>query len=265
MLKRILKAILSFLPPFMRPVFTRLYYDTIMLPKVLYLRLTCRRISKNKECDLDSIMSSLDRWAFKHSGIFKHSSNGYISADIVPGMGHPPDSISQVRQEIAEFVKILLLKDLDNNILEIGMGDNGGTHILWRHIFNTVVTIEISPDFVKKFKRSEWLDSRSIIVTGRSEDPGTLKRVRAYLDSVDVLFIDGDHSYEAVARDWAIYHNLVRPGGLVAFHDSACRLLDYGVARFLDDLSVGTVDGKCYALNHIVHSDNVGISYYEQS
>lgn len=152
MIKGMLKAILSVLPSFMRPALTRLYYDMIMLPKALYLRLTCSRISKNKERDLDSTMRSLDRWAFKHCGIFKHSSNGYIPADIVPGMGHPPDSISQVREEIAEFVNILLYKNLDNNILEIGIGDNGGTHILWRHIFNTVVTIEIRPEFVKKIQ-----------------------------------------------------------------------------------------------------------------
>jgi predicted O-methyltransferase YrrM len=36
---------------------------------------------------------------------------------------------------------------------------------------------------------------------------------------VDFLFIDGDHSYEGVKRDFELYAPLVRPGGLVAFHD----------------------------------------------
>ena len=36
---------------------------------------------------------------------------------------------------------------------------------------------------------------------------------------MDFLFIDGDHSYEGVKRDFADYAPLVRPGGLIAFHD----------------------------------------------
>jgi predicted O-methyltransferase YrrM len=36
---------------------------------------------------------------------------------------------------------------------------------------------------------------------------------------VDFLFIDGDHSYEGVARDFEMYAPLVAKGGVVAFHD----------------------------------------------
>ena len=36
---------------------------------------------------------------------------------------------------------------------------------------------------------------------------------------IDFLFIDGDHRYTGVSRDYALYAPLVRPGGLIAFHD----------------------------------------------
>ncbi len=36
---------------------------------------------------------------------------------------------------------------------------------------------------------------------------------------IDFLFIDGDHSYEGVRSDFELYGPLVRPGGLIAFHD----------------------------------------------
>lgn len=36
---------------------------------------------------------------------------------------------------------------------------------------------------------------------------------------VDMLFIDGDHSYDGVRRDFELYAGLVRAGGIVAFHD----------------------------------------------
>lgn len=36
---------------------------------------------------------------------------------------------------------------------------------------------------------------------------------------VDVLFIDGDHTYEGVRSDYLNYRDLVREGGIIAFHD----------------------------------------------
>jgi predicted O-methyltransferase YrrM len=37
---------------------------------------------------------------------------------------------------------------------------------------------------------------------------------------VDLLFVDGDHSEEAVAQDWELWHGHVAPGGAVLFHDA---------------------------------------------
>jgi predicted O-methyltransferase YrrM len=36
---------------------------------------------------------------------------------------------------------------------------------------------------------------------------------------VDFLFIDGDHTYEGVKKDYEMYSPLVKKGGLIAFHD----------------------------------------------
>jgi Methyltransferase domain len=33
------------------------------------------------------------------------------------------------------------------------------------------------------------------------------------------LFIDGDHSYNGVVKDFYAYRHLVREGGVIAFHD----------------------------------------------
>lgn len=37
---------------------------------------------------------------------------------------------------------------------------------------------------------------------------------------VDFLFIDGDHSYEGVKKDWDIYSPLLKQNAFVAFHDT---------------------------------------------
>jgi predicted O-methyltransferase YrrM len=38
---------------------------------------------------------------------------------------------------------------------------------------------------------------------------------------LDFLFIDGDHTYSGVKRDFEMYSPLVRPNGIVVFHDIA--------------------------------------------
>jgi predicted O-methyltransferase YrrM len=39
-------------------------------------------------------------------------------------------------------------------------------------------------------------------------------------ETVDFVFIDGDHSYESLRGDWEGWSSVVRPGGIVALHDS---------------------------------------------
>jgi predicted O-methyltransferase YrrM len=39
--------------------------------------------------------------------------------------------------------------------------------------------------------------------------------------TVDFMFVDGDHSYEGLKRDWAIVQDLLGPGGIVCFHDTS--------------------------------------------
>ncbi len=64
---------------------------------------------------------------------------------------------------------------------------------------------------------------------------------------IDLLFIDGDHSYEGVKSDWEAFAPHVNPFGVVVFHDTTWdlergpeqygnRLDILGVPRFLEEL-----------------------------
>lgn len=55
-------------------------------------------------------------------------------------------------------------------------------------------------------------------------------------DTVDLIHIDGLHTYEAVAEDFANWHPKVRPGGIMLFHDVQARVKDFGVWRFWNEL-----------------------------
>lgn len=61
------------------------------------------------------------------------------------------------------------------------------------------------------------------IVRGDSHDLSTRQAVEAIADGTpfDFLFIDGDHSEAGVTADFLDYRHLVKPGGLIAFHDVA--------------------------------------------
>jgi len=53
-----------------------------------------------------------------------------------------------------------------------------------------------------------------------SHDKDVLRSVELAMPSVDFLFIDGDHSYYGVEKDFDMYAGLVRKGGIIAFHDA---------------------------------------------
>lgn len=66
-------------------------------------------------------------------------------------------------------------------------------------------------------------------------------------DTIDLLHIDGLHTYEAVADDFANWYPKVRPGGIVLFHDVQARLQDFGAWRFWDELCA---QREVFAFNH---------------
>jgi predicted O-methyltransferase YrrM len=63
--------------------------------------------------------------------------------------------------------------------------------------------------------------------------------VRRWREPIDFLFIDGDHAYEAVRRDWEDWTPFVAPHGYVALHDaqpSEWTDHDSGPVRFVREL-----------------------------
>jgi spermidine synthase len=47
----------------------------------------------------------------------------------------------------------------------------------------------------------------------------TKNLVKDFCPQYDLIFIDGDHSYEGVRRDFELYQELLSPRGYIVFHD----------------------------------------------
>ena len=147
-------------------------------------------------------------------------------------------------QNKGEFLSLLkIVQGLEpRRILEIGTG-TGGTLFMFARMANpdsSLVSIDL-PSSYGAWKVPLYLsfaESGQTIhaVRADSHESRTVGKVRSYLkgNHLDFLFIDGDHSYAGVSRDFDLYSPFVRQRGVVALHDIALSVFD--VPRFWTEL-----------------------------
>ncbi len=142
----------------------------------------------------------------------------------------------QPQQHSSEFVELakLVKEQKCKYLLEIGTY-RGGTLFVFSQLAEnnaTVISIDYSTTFLGIFYRAgQWPFFRKLIRKGQSlfllrkdsHKPETLTSIEHALQGhkLDFLFIDGDHAYQGVRKDFEMYSPLVRSGGLIAFHDIA--------------------------------------------
>jgi len=138
---------------------------------------------------------------------------------------------AQIQSEISELLAVLA-KMKPEIVLEIGTA-NGGTLFLFSRIASedaTIISIDLPsgrfgggyPRWKIPFYKSFVLKRQKIhLIRADSHKNETLEQIKAILTGrkLDFLFIDGDHTYEGVKKDFEIYSPLVRKGGIIAFHD----------------------------------------------
>jgi hypothetical protein len=57
-----------------------------------------------------------------------------------------------------------------------------------------------------------------------------------YFDSIDLVTVDGSHTYNFVRSDSFNAFRMIRPGGVVFWHDFESMRSEYGVTQFVDEL-----------------------------
>jgi predicted O-methyltransferase YrrM len=93
-------------------------------------------------------------------------------------------------------------------VLEIGTGLGVMTHAL-AAVTDLIVTVDIDP----------WVQENIVPTLPKHVQFTTNAESIGVLHWFDAAMIDGSHKYEDVMRDIGIVRKLVKPGGLLIFHD----------------------------------------------
>ena len=119
-------------------------------------------------------------------------------------------------------------------IMEIGTA-NGGTlfaHCKLASKNATIISVDLPggdfgggyPDWkLPIYKEFSDIGQSLHLIRANSHEIQTLQNVKNVLKNnlLDYLFIDGDHSYKGVKKDFDVYSPLVKKGGHIVFHDIA--------------------------------------------
>lgn len=132
--------------------------------------------------------------------------------------------------ELAEFARMLYQRQ-PRTVLEIGTAQGGLFWLFCRLSASDarLVSLDLPPDarhsggqrIVINLEAMKRPNQTVQVIHGNSHDAETIERVRGALgeSQIELLFIDGDHTYDGVRADYEAYRSLVVAGGLIAFHD----------------------------------------------
>jgi cephalosporin hydroxylase len=137
-------------------------------------------------------------------------------------------------QKVSEFSHLIsfLKRRRLNTIVEIGTA-KGGTLYAWCKIAQPdaiIVSIDLpggpfgggySVKDIKRFRRYKKENQKLYFFRKDSQKRVTKEKLIRVIRGrkIDFLFIDGDHRYSGVKKDWKLYSPLVKRNGLIVFHD----------------------------------------------
>ncbi len=129
----------------------------------------------------------------------------------------------------------LILAAMSKDVLEIGTF-HGYTSICMALALpddGKVWTVDVRPRRIDLYARKEierlGLQGKIEFIIGKSQDIEWNK-------PIDFLYIDGDHSYDAVKADYQRFGPLVNDDGIIVFHDSSETAQHRNVRNMIEDI-----------------------------
>jgi predicted O-methyltransferase YrrM len=127
--------------------------------------------------------------------------------------------------DFGDYIRAFRAVRAATRYIEIGTYDKGNLGYLLPILANdaTIIDIDIHANEEQAGKVRCALRKAQTYhqIVGNSQDQSTAELAAEKLGGgqADAVFIDASHTAEAVLTDYALYSPLVRPGGLVMFHD----------------------------------------------
>jgi predicted O-methyltransferase YrrM len=129
------------------------------------------------------------------------------------------------RESEVFFALVRLVKP--NQIIEIGTGGAASTiafgEALRLNGRGHLLSIDINEKFIERASQIfevHRLNSHVTFIKGSSSSEAIRQLISAQAKQADILFIDGDHSFDGCLSDFESYRHLLAPEALVIFHDT---------------------------------------------
>lgn len=115
-------------------------------------------------------------------------------------------------------------KDANITYVEIGCYAGGSACLMLQRPNTRVISIDLGQPIPKEtvysnVKNLNKFNNSYNYLEGNSQTYEMVARLKELTNEVDILFIDGDHSYQAVINDFILYEGLVKSGGFIIFDD----------------------------------------------
>ncbi len=147
--------------------------------------------------------------------------------DFVELYGGGTNKPGPIFKKETRFLHDLARLVVPENILEIGVGGAASTvafaEAIRKNGRGRIISIDIDQALIDRARlvlKYHGLLAFSTIIKGSSSDEQIKRKVLELTKDVDLVFIDGDHSFEVCRRDFEMYKDLVSLGGIIVFHDT---------------------------------------------
>lgn len=174
------------------------------------------------------------------------------------------DMVRQIATDVPTFHHHYhILYDIANtfgdkkiNYVEIGAYAGGSSCLMLQRLNTTIISIDLGEPISKEvvfsniieYKNNnnyyKYIQGNSQIQETKDKVIETLSnsRVLGYTNKIDILFIDGDHSFDGVLADFNMYSDLVNIGGYIVFDDYNDSVHSPNVKLAVDSLVPSLVD-----------------------
>ena len=142
------------------------------------------------------------------------------------------------------------------NYVEVGAYAGGSSCLMLQRPNTTIASIDLGEPISKgevlenviMYKNNnnyyKYIQGNSQVVETKNKVIEVLNnsRVLGYSNKIDILFLDGDHSFNAVMADFVMYSDLVNVGGYIIFDDYNDSVYSPEVKQAVDALLPTLVD-----------------------